>query len=204
MKPNPKLRKKSKKKASKSKGFDAIVDLRSKPEKRKPKKRKKEGNSKLEREVDMLFYDTKIHGLRKAMKKGATTDATAIEMTRAFLGSVLENVKLAEAAYRDKPHAHNSYALNGLMNQARELLADLRSLETADENRAAEVEKIVTIVMKRFTFQMAQQLAMVQAEAKFVPSKDRKRLTQAINEASNAIPRYTTEIGEQLMTELTK
>lgn len=150
---------------------------------------------------DKLRLDMKA--LRKLVKSNAN-DSTAKEMTRAFLGVALEAVKTAEEAYEKNPHAHNSYALNGLMNQARELAADLRQLETIDDNRKQEVSEAVHTVMRNLGFQIAQHINSIKISADSIPVKYRGNVADTATHSGRALSRLMAELTNNLTEELTK
>ena len=154
-------------------------------------------------DIDSLSIAKELKNLR-SLVRGKDNDLTSITATRVFLGSAIEAVAIAEKAYRDNPHAHNSYALNGLINQARELAADLKALENVSENKTEIITSVVHTVMKRFGFQMIQQINLIKAEADSLSGKDRKRIHRRCEKAGQSIAEYTNATTQSLIGELSK
>jgi hypothetical protein len=154
-------------------------------------------------DVDALSIKKELKNLR-ALVRGKDNDLTSITATRVFLGSAIEAVAIAEAAYRNNPHAHNSYALNGLINQARELAADLKALENVTENKVEIITSTVHTVMKRFGFQMIQQINLIKAASDTMSGKDRKRIHRMCDKAGASIAEYTNATTQSLIEELSK
>lgn len=148
---------------------------------------------------DAMFIN--IDELRKAVKKN-NNDDLSLGISRQFLGSALEAVKTAELAYKNNPHAHNSYALNGLMNQARELAADIRQLEQVQVTKSEENYKIIENSMKRLGFQVIQQLLLLMPLIKQLPKNNQKSFQVANQKITGNISSIITEVGLQLMEEL--
>lgn len=165
---------------------------------KKAKAKAKVKTKKLKKSAEL---DLDIESLRKIVLNKDSSESAVVQMNRAFLGSTLEAVKIAEKAYREKPHAHNSYAYNGLINQVREIAADLRQYETVEENRAAQVTDIVHALMKRFGFQVIQQINLIKAEALLTKSTKTIKLCEA---AGHSIAEYTNEITNSMIEELSK
>ena len=158
--------------------------------------------SKSKKTGDIMDFD--IEKLRSMIRSDNPNDSTTIEMTRQFYRASIEAVEIAIAAYRDKPHAHNSYAMKGLMDQSRELAADLRQLEDIETQRSDEIMEIIHVVMKRFGFQIAQQLNLIKAEADRLTGEDRSVIIKKCDQAGQTLAQYTAQMSESLIDELVK
>jgi hypothetical protein len=190
-------------KSGKTQGPKAQVIPLSSLTKADKKKISEQAKSKPPVDTEAFSISKELKNLRKLVQ-GKENDLTSVALTRAFLATALESVQIAENAYRAAPHAHNSYALNGLINQARELAADLKALESVNENKAEIITSIVHTVMKRFGFQMIQQINLIKGASDSMSGKDRKRIHRMCDKAGTAIAEYTNATTQSLIEELSK
>jgi len=170
----------------------------------KGKKKKKSTGSKAAK-MNKSELEKEVRNLRKLLDQDEGSDSMAIAMTKAFLRTALDSVAIAEKAYRDNPHAHNSYALNGLMNQTRELAADLRQLQTVETNRQDQLAKIISTGMRRIGMQALQQVQLIQLEVDAVKDREaRKALLKQCKSTAKEITRCITEISISMTEEVEK
>lgn len=171
----------------------------------KTKSKKKKPQGPKASDLKKTELERELKSLRKMLDKDEGTDSMAIAMTKAFLRTALESVAIAEKAYKSNPHAHNSYALNGLMNQTRELAADLRSLQTVETNRQEQIATIIQTAMRRFGMQILQQIQAIELETQSVKDKTARRaIVKQCRKSGKEIVRYANEAALAMVEEANK
>lgn len=80
------------------------------------------------------------------------TDNAIDNANRALLRATLDLIPIAEGRYRDDSRQSNAYALNTLINQARELIADIQ----ASDDKSVVTDRIVYDIIKPTMMTFAQ------------------------------------------------
>jgi hypothetical protein len=138
--------------ATRIKNADRLLQTRGKLDGKKEPVFKKYSSKHPEKDVEITDYnksvfDRRLKGIRKAAKRHDYGEAAMLKMYRGLLDMVLDLIPIAERNYRQYKQDRASYALNTLVNQAREIGNDMRTL--ADFNNQAE--RIVEMARRQFT-----------------------------------------------------
>lgn len=98
-----------------------------------------------------------IDSSNKTFNASSTTRA----MTRAMLAMVIDVIPLAEKAYRQTQKENQAYALNALVNQARELSTDLKMMQDVEGQAEFIRNQLIDPLMMSLTQQiMASMLSL--------------------------------------------
>lgn len=145
--------------------------------------------------------------LRK--KVGATNDhfnaeSVNIEMLRAMLTMMLDIIPLAEQVFRKSKKESSAYALNALVNQARELSTDLRMSKDVEGQAAFIRDMIINPVFKMFAQQLIAETINIKnsIDTNVDNRKHAKRVKQDVDDMARALGKYLTESVMKLYADI--
>lgn len=123
---------------------------------------------------------------------------------RAMLMTLLQAIPIAEASYRDKPGQSNAYALQAMINSAREVMAEIEAQDDGTNLSAALVQEIL---MPQFQ-EIGQQLVLALLDMKnalidWVPRDSREQALKKFNDTSSEIRQLLGQRFNAIRTEIT-
>jgi hypothetical protein len=131
------------------------------------------------------------------------TDSTAVKILRANLGVVLESISVADNQYRAFPTSQNATALRLMIDESRQLAADLRDLLTSESNFNQIIERVVHKNMRTIGFQIAQAHSMVIDSIRTnLPPRERKIILARMERATDKITNIVTEGAAVIQSEI--
>ena len=136
--------------------------------------------------------------LRKQVGAGNehfNAESTSAELLRALLAMVTDLIPVAERSFRSSGKENAAYALNALVNQARELDADLRLRKDFEGQALFIKDNILTPVFKAFVQQMLNEHQMLKSsiDSYVTNSKDRKKLKVNVDDSTRALGTFIQE-----------
>lgn len=136
--------------------------------------------------------------LRK--KAGATNDHfnaenLNIEMLRAMLVMMLDIIPLAEQVFRKSKKESSAYALNALVNQARELSVDLRMAKDVEGQSLFIKDSILNPIFKVFAQHLIQEMIFLKNDVDTHVSsrKEGKRIKESLDKTTRSLGSFLTE-----------
>jgi len=140
--------------------------------------------------------------LARQLKKSKEGNRADIATLKAFLELTMELIPVAKESYRQYRSDRGIYALNGLVNQAREIMNDLRQLRTGKKQHQHIVNKIIlpnlAILMQHFMADCTE----LKKEIAGLDRKTRNRLTEKINGMMTAQGLLFQEVSGKTQTAL--
>lgn len=115
-----------------------------------------DGEDLSDRKVKKVF-ERQFKQLRRDLDASNTTmnaSHSSRLMTRAMLAMVVDLIPVAEQAYRESKKEQSAYALNALVNQARELATDLKMMQDVEGQAEFIRDKLITPIFMSMTQQI--------------------------------------------------
>lgn len=143
-------------------------------------------------------FEKEFRKLRK--KTSASNDNFNAEslnrlMLRAMLTMVLDVIPIAEEAYRKSKKESAAYALNSLLNQARELSLDLKLAKDVSGQAEFIQSKVLTPVFTSFTQLLIQEIfALKNTVDTEAQNKVGKPIKAQIDKMARSLGKYQTEM----------
>lgn len=148
----------------------------------------------------------KLRRLIGAEAKDFSTDKAANAILRAMLSTTIRMLPLAEASYRKYSNERAAYAYSALVSQIRELMADLRAVQSLD----AQAETINTKIMQNAIRLLIQNLSLelystkAQFDSALKTPKDKQMAKRAVDVMVQQHGAYMKEVYEKICADVTK
>lgn len=163
-------------------------------------------------EVDENFQNNKDR-FQKEFKKlrkrtGAANEhfnAEAVNrmMLRAMLTMVLDVIPIAEEAYRKTKKENAAYALNALLNQARELSLDLKLAKDTTGQVEFIERHVLTPVFTSFAQLLIQEMYALKATIDTeVPAKAGKRVKSKVDDMVRSLGQFQSGMIEKISSDI--
>lgn len=122
-------------------------------------------------------------------------DNSHIEMLRAMQSMLIDIIPLAEQVFRKSKKESSAYALNALLNQAREISTDLKMSKDFDGQANFIKEMILNPVFKVFAQHLIAENIYLKNEIDTHVSnrKEAKRIKEAVDKMARSLGRFLTE-----------
>ena len=138
-------------------------------------------------------FELRLKRIRKSAKKHEYGEAAMLQMYKGLLDMVLDLIPIAEKNYRQYKQDRASYALNTLVNQAREISNDMRTL--SDYN--SQAERIVEMARRQFTLIAQAMVDEVYRTKKEIqdelPTKSRDKIFKRVDNMVHNHGKYLNE-----------
>ena len=145
--------------------------------------------------------------LRK--KAGATNDHfnaenLNIEMLRAMLVMMLDIIPLAEQVFRKSKKESSAYALNALVNQARELSVDLRMAKDVEGQSLFIKDSILNPIFKSFAQHLLHETIYLKndVDTHVSSSKESRRIKESVDKLTRSLGTFLTESVTKIHTNI--
>lgn len=147
---------------------------------------------------------------RKMRKKvGASNDHFNAEnvnqqMLRSMLAMVLDIIPLAERAYRKTRKENAAYALNALLEQAKNLSTDLRMAKDVEQQAEFIKGRVLNPVLMAFANMLVQETLAIKSSVDTHVSnrKEGKRVKLEIDRATLSLGKYLTEAITKMTSDI--
>lgn len=154
-----------------------------------------------EEEEGQVKSDRFAKEFKKLRKKvGASNDHfnaenTNAEMLRAMLTMMLDIIPLAEQTFRKSKKESSAYALNALVNQARELSTDLRMAKDVEGQAAFIKDMIINPIFKVFAQQLITQMLNVKntVDTHVSNPKRARKVKEHVDKMGRELGKFLTE-----------
>lgn len=139
----------------------------------------------LQREFNQQAVEKLEKRYRKLAKELRRTKGSSnvadIHTLKEFLSLTMELIPIAKESYVQWRSDRSIYALNGLVNQAREIMNDLRQLRTGKKQHAHIINKIMLPNLTDLLQQYMHDMFELRNQIRKLPRRERDRLTNTIN-----------------------
>lgn len=145
-------------------------------------------------------FEKEFNKLRKkvSVDKGNSysSDSANQDMLRIMLAMVLELIPVAEAAARKTLKEGNFYALNALVNQAREISNDLRLSKPLEDTAFFIKDRIMEPVFKQLASHMINEMMSIKNEVDTtdVSTKQARLIKKRVDKSMLIMSRYLTDM----------
>ncbi len=154
-------------------------------------------------EADELEHAKFVKGMRRISKRvGAkstvyNSPATQEYVTRQALASIVRLLPRAERSYRQYTNDRGAYAYNTLINQVRELMADLGSMASTDTLADRVIEEAVQPAFLQLVDYMLREVSNIRT--KLNTSNDADTVRRGVNEQLNNMLINLGEYGQETL-----
>lgn len=127
-------------------------------------------------------------------------DNHAMAMYRSMLAMVLDLIPTAEKSYRHGKNESAAYAMNALLNQAKDLSAEIRNLTSLEEQAEAVCRDILNPSLVLFTQHLMTSFTVVKAkiDSTKLSSQDSRLLKDTLDEVLREHASYLQESSEAI------
>lgn len=162
-----------------------------------------------EDEEALSLYAKRLRRLAKRVSNKSKTYNSALTretVVREQLASVLRLLPLAEESFMGTKSERQAYAYMALMNQSRELMADLQSMATVDELAANIVQKVIEPTYTELISFLIGEISQVQSEVNNATSKEQlaKHVRSRLSELLKIVGTFAQESMEKASEESVK
>jgi len=153
--------------------------------------------------LDDAKLEIKYRKLARQIRKArGNSNMADIRTLRAFLTLTMELIPDARATYKEYRSDRSIYALNGLVNQARELMNDIRQLRTGKKQHTHIVNRIVMPNLQILLQNYLNECTDMKNRFGRLKSKERQLAQDAIDAMMRGHAIFFNEIGQKIQTQL--
>jgi hypothetical protein len=153
--------------------------------------------------LDDIKLERRFNRLARKLKRArGNSNVADLQTLRALLTLTIELIPMARATYRQYRSERAIYAMNGLVNQARELMNDIRQLRTGKKQHQHIVNKILLPNLQAILQQYLNDCTEFKKGLSQLRRQDRSRVEKAINAMMQAHARVFNEISQRTQTNL--
>lgn len=157
-------------------------------------------------EVSSIF-EKEMRTVRKTVSNKATefnSDAVSKMMLRSMLTMILDTIPIAEKAFRTSKKENAAYALNALINQAREIATDLKMSGDVENQTAFIRDSILDPVYRALAMHFMREMMNLKAlvETEVPKAKIQKNIKRGIDQTMRTIGQFMTQSVEKISSDV--
>jgi hypothetical protein len=153
--------------------------------------------------INDIKLELRFRKLAKQLKRArGNSNIADIRTLREFLSLTMELIPLAKATYNEYRSDRSIYALNGLVNQARELMNDIRQLRTGKKQHTYIINRIIMPNLQLLLQNYLNDSTELKNKLSKLNSKDRRNIQDTVDATMRAHAIFFNEIGQKIQTVL--